>query len=418
VIAATARPSLRQALGSLSEPAFRRWFLSQALSASGTMTQGVGQAWLVLKLTGSGVDLGLMTACFFVPLLVGGPWAGALVDRADRRRLLITTQILFIVLAGLLAALTATGAVRLWMLFAIAVATGMVNAPDSAARQVYAFELVGSERVASAVSLNEVVLNTSRVLGPAAGGALLATLGVAACFELNAISYLPPLVVLIFLPGTTHAVRTAAPTANQAGELPGRLRGGLAYAWQNRTIRACLLLAAASGMLFNLNVPLPLLASRTFHLGGGGYGLLMTVFGLGALPGAVLAAARRGRPRGRSVAALALGTSLCVLATASAPDAILAIAGMAATGCFSIWFIACANTLVQLETDSAMRGRVMGVWSMALPGCEPITAPFVGWVAGSIGAREGFGLAGVALVLALAAGWPALRWDRNPAVVR
>jgi hypothetical protein len=358
VIAATARPSLRQALGSLSEPAFRRWFLSQALSASGTMTQGVGQAWLVLKLTGSGVDLGLMTACFFVPLLVGGPWAGA------------------------------------------------------------AFELVGSERVASAVSLNEVVLNTSRVLGPAAGGALLATLGVAACFELNAISYLPPLVVLIFLPGTTHAVRTAAPTANQAGELPGRLRGGLAYAWQNRTIRACLLLAAASGMLFNLNVPLPLLASRTFHLGGGGYGLLMTVFGLGALPGAVLAASGRGKPRGRSVAALALVTALCVLATGSAPDAILAVAGMAATGCFSIWFIACANTLVQLETDSAMRGRVMGVWSMALPGCEPITAPFVGWVAGSIGAREGFGLAGVALVLALASGWPALRRDRNPAAVR
>jgi MFS family permease len=110
VIAAAARPSLRQALGSLSEPAFRRWFLSQALSASGTMTQGVGQAWLVLKLTGSGVDLGLMTACFFVPLLVGGPWAGTLVDRVDRRRLLITTQILFTVLAGLLAALTATGA--------------------------------------------------------------------------------------------------------------------------------------------------------------------------------------------------------------------------------------------------------------------------------------------------------------------
>jgi MFS family permease len=402
------RPSLRQAFGSLSEPVFRRWFVSQALSASGTMTQSVGQSWLVLKLTGSGVDLGLLTACFFAPVLLGGPWAGALVDRVDRRRLLIVTQSLFLALACLLAALTATHAVRVWMLFLIAAATGAVGAPDSAARQVFAFDLVGTQRLASAVSLNEVVLNTSRVLGPAAGGALLATLGVAACFVLNAASYLPPLVVLAMHKGTGRAPSQPTTARGRKGKRPGQLRLALGYAWRNPTIRACLFLAAASGMLFNLNVPLPLLATRTFHLGGGGYGLLMAAFGVGALPGAVLAAAGTGRPRGRSVAALALVTSVLVLATACAPDAALGFAGMAATGCFSIWFIARANTLVQLESEASMRGRVMGVWNMALPGCEPITSPFVGWVAESAGAREGFGLAGVALILAAASGWSAL----------
>jgi len=406
--APSARPSLRQAFGSLSEPVFRRWFLSQALSASGTMTQSVGQAWLVLKLTGSGVDLGLMTGCFFVPLLLGGPWAGALVDRVDRRRLLIITQALFLALACLLAALTAAGAVRVWMLFLIAAGTGAVNAPDSAARQVYAFDLVGRQRLASAVSLNEVVLNTSRVLGPAAGGALLTTLGVSACFVLNAASYLPTLLVLLLQKGTEGSASRPPSARDRTRRSNGQLRVGLRYAWQNRPIRACLLLAAASGMLFNLSVPLPLLATRTFHLGGGGYGLLMAVFGIGALPGALLAASGSGPPRGRSVVALALITAALVLATASAPYAVLAFAGMAATGCFSIWFIARANTLVQLESDSSMRGRVMGVWTMALPGCEPITSPFVGWVAESAGAREGFGLSGLALILAACSGWSAL----------
>ncbi len=409
---AAARPSLRQAFGSLSEPVFRQWFVSQALSASGTMTQSVGQSWLVLKLTGSGVDLGLMTACFFAPLLLAGPWAGALVDRVDRRRLLIVTQSLFLAFACLLAALTAAGAVRLWMLFLIAAATGAVNAPDSAARQVFAFDLVGRQRLASAVSLNEVVLNTSRVLGPAAGGALLATLGVGACFALNAASYLPPLAVLLLHKGTGRSRSRPMPARGRNAKRHGQLRLSLAYAWRNPAIRACLFLAAASGMLFNLNVPLPLLATRAFHLSGGGYGLLMAAFGAGALPGAVLAAAGRGTPRGRSVAALALVTSLLVLATACAPDAALGFAGMAATGCFSIWFIARANTLVQLESNPAMRGRVMGVWNMALPGCQPITSPFVGWVAESAGAREGFGLAGVALILATVTGWSAL--SRGP----
>jgi MFS family permease len=395
--------SLFHAFRSLKEPVFRWWFLSQIFSASGSTTQMVAQAWLVLKLTGKGVDLGLLSSCALLPVLVGGPWAGALVDRVDRRRLLIVTQSLFVGLASLLAVLTATGAIRLWMLFVLAAISGTVNAPDAAARQVYVVELVGRDRLASAVSLYEVVLNASRVLGPAAAGVLLATVGVAPCFEFNAVSFLAPLVVLL-------VYRTVSPTYKGL-EAPGRrgeFRAGLRYVWNFRAIRTCLFLAAASGMLFGLGVTLPLLTTRVFHLGSGGYGLMMAAFGLGALPGALLAASTRRHPTGRSVAFLAAATGVCVLMTASAVGVDLEIVGLVLTGCMSIWFIARANTLVQMEIDPRMRGRVMGIWNMALPGTSLVTAPMVGWVIDTVGPREGFGLAGVALFVTAVLGWRSL----------
>jgi MFS family permease len=394
------RPGLRQAFRSLESPEYRPWFFAQVFSASGTMTQGVALSWLVLRLTGSGVDLGLMTACTYLPLLVFGPYSGTLVDRFDRRRLL----------AALTATLIATGVIRLWMLFVIAALTGCVSAPDGTARQVYVVDLVGTQRLASAVSLYEVVLNISRVVGPGVGGALLAAVGVWACCALNSACYLQPLFVLLRHRPRHAAAGPAAPTARKAP--PGQLRAGLRYAWRNRPIRVSLFLAASSGLLFNMVVTLPLLATRVFHLGGGGYGLMMAVFGLGALPGALLASAGSGRPTGRSVGVLALATAAAVLGTAAAPSLWLVLVGLAVTGCLSIGFIAQANTLVQLIADPSMRGRVMGLWTMALPGTQPATSPFAGYIGQTFGARDGFSLSGVALLLTAVIGWRALT-DRS-----
>jgi len=403
---------LRQSFGSLESPAYRAWFISQVFSASGTMTQGVALSWLVLRLTGNGVDLGLMTACTFAPMLIFGPLTGTLVDRVDRRRLLIATQALLGLLAALLAVLIATGQVRVWMLFLITIVTGSVAAPDATARQVYVIDLVGTERVASAVSLFEVIINTSRVVGPATGGLLLATLGASACCAVNAASYVVPLGVLLVSHGGTRST-LAVPRADRA---PGQLRAGLRYAWSDRPIRVSLFLAAASGMLFSLSVPLPVLATRVFHLGGGGYGMMMAVFGVGALPGALFASAGRGRPTGRSVGLLALATGAAILATAVAPSLWLAIIGLVVTGCLSIWFIAQANTLVQLTADPAMRGRVMGLWTMALPGTDVASGPFVGYITQDLGGREGFGVAGVALLVTASTGWRALTGQKMPIV--
>jgi MFS family permease len=250
------------------------------------------------------------------------------------------------------------------------------------------------------------------VVGPWVGGALLATVGVAACCALNAASYLQPLWVLLRHRPAHPAARPAAPSAAKAP--PGQLRAGLRYAWRIRPVRVSLFLAASSGMLFNMGVTLPLLATRVFHLGGGGYGLLMAVFGLGALPGALLASAGSGRPTGRSVGVLALATGAAVLGTAAAPALWLVMCGIAVTGCLSIWFIAQANTLVQLLADPAMRGRVMGLWTMALPGTEPATSPFAGYISQTFGAREGFSLSGIALLVTATIGWRALT-DRSVA---
>ena len=269
------------------------------------MTQGVAQAWLVLKLTGSGLDLGLLGACYMLPVLAGGPWAGTLVDRFDRRRLLIATQSLFIVAAALMTALTSTGAVRVWMLFVVAFVTGAVSAPDGAARQVYVLDLVGGSRLAGAISLNEVVLNVSRVVGPAVGGVFLATLGIPVCYLANGVSYIPPLLVLLIVHRQAAMLRRdrtgasrslpAAPTQLTRRTARGGVRAGLAYVWRTPLLRTAILMAAASGMLFNLGVALPLLATRVFALGGGGYGLMMAAFGLGGVVGALLAAVVRER---------------------------------------------------------------------------------------------------------------------------
>jgi MFS family permease len=381
---------------SLREPVFRQWFLSSVLSASGTMTQGVAVSVLVYRLTGSGIAVGWMTTCTFLPLFLFGPYAGALVDRIGPRRVLLVTQTLLATLSGLLAVLTAAGAEQMWMLYAIAALSGTVSAADASARQVYVIDLVGADRVSNAVALNEIVVNGSRILGPALGGAALGLWGVWACCALNAASFLPPLIVVL-----RHKTRTVTHPHTEK-------IGGIRYVWRNPTIRACVLLAAASGMLFSLNVPLTPFTTAVFHLDGTGFGLMMATFGIGSLPGVVLAAAGPSRPSGLRVAVLAVATGVAILATAYAPTVTLAFVGIAVTGCVSIWFISLANTLVQLESDPGMRGRVMAVWGMALPGFSVVTGPFIGWVGGVTDARLGFGVAGIAMILAAATGWRGL----------
>jgi hypothetical protein len=216
------------------------------------------------------------------------------------------------------------------------------------------------------------------------------------------VSFVPALIVLLMLR------KGEAPLPLDREPRTGHFLAGLRYALGNPTIRTSLFFAAASGMLFNLNVPLPLLATRVFHLGPGGFGLMMSVFGVGGIAGGLFAATGRSQPTRRSVGALAAFTGVSVLATALALNLALEYSGLLVTGCLSIWFIARANALVLFEADASMRGRVMGAWTMALPGCEPITSPFVGFVGETMGAREGFAVSGVALIVLAKASWRTL----------
>ena len=202
------------------------------------MTQVVAMSWFLLRLTGDSVDLGLMATFTFLPVLLLSPHAGALVDRVDRRKLLIVTQIAFGLLAAAAAAIIAAGVAEAWMIFLITLLNGIVFAPDSTARQVYVVDLVGAERLASAVGLYEIILNASRIAGPALGGALLATAGVAACCAVNAASYLIPLYVLL-------RYKPAHLTAATPGT---RRRSAAAFGFTARRDQVCVAARADPGL--------------------------------------------------------------------------------------------------------------------------------------------------------------------------
>ncbi|GCD18615.1 MFS transporter [Cellulomonas algicola] len=392
----------RAAFSSLADRRYRWWFSGQVLSSSGHVTQAAGLAWLVLDLSGRAVDLGLVTTAAMLPILVGAAPAGTLVDRFDRRRLLLVTQVLLLSLGAVLAVLTATGAVTVPLVLAFAFASGVVAAVDGPARQVFVLDLVGPERLASAVSLYEVVMNAARVIGPSVGGVLLALVGPAACFAFNATTYLLPLGVLLALRG----LRARTPV--HVGERPAAgFRAGVAYAWGQPVIRACVLLAAASTMIFNQGVMVPVLATDALGLPPQGFGALMAAFGLGALPGAI-AAAGGGAPSGRRVAVLAFATGVAILPVGLAPGFAVAVVAAAVLGFVSIWWVAAANTLVQLVAAPHLRGRVMGVWTAALPGSGLVTALALGAVTDTWGVRWAYVALAASFLAAAAAGARAL----------
>jgi len=397
---------LRRAIHALRDRRYRWWFVCQIFSSSGAMTQSVAQSWLVFRLTGHTFDLGVLGIVTWAPVLLGAAWGGALADRLDRRHLMMATQALFVVLNAVQAVLVGTGRIELWMIFTLAALNGAVMAVDSPTRQVYVFQLVGRERLASAVGLFEVVINAARVLGPAVGGILLAAVGTAPCFVFNAASYLPMLWMLWHFRPDPQDREPAGERATRT-RLGSGLLEGLRLVWREPAIRSCILIATAASMVFNLGIPAPPFASRVLHLGGGGYGALMAVFGLGALPGALMAASARGEPDGRLLRVLALLTGIAVVATAYSPWVPGSFVGLALAGFFSIWLIAAANTLVQLRAGPALRGRVMGIWTMALPGSYPVSGLLVALVSGA-SPRAGFSLAGLAMVAAAVATWGAL----------
>lgn len=397
-----------QAFVSLREPRYRWWFASQLLSASGNMTQIAAMSWVVLQLSGKAVNLGLVSTAGLLPILLGGAWAGSLVDRFDRRRLLIATQTAFVLISLLLTVLTATQHISFYGLLAVALATGFVGAVDGPARQVFVLDLVGQDRLASAVSLYEVVQNGARIIGPATGGVLLAVFGPAACFGFNAASFAFPLAVLL-------AVRTKqAAHPPSEGVEPG-LRGTLRYVGQQPIILMCLVLAVGAGMLFNPGMLFPLLATQVLHLGALGYGALMAAFGIGAVPGAIAAASTQSRPTGRRVAALALLSALCLVPVGLAPNLAIAMVGTAVLGFVSIWFIALANTLVQLSSAPSLRGRVMGLWVVAIPGTGLVNALLVGLVADHLGGRTAFLFVAACLALPAVMGLRSVATQRSDA---
>ena len=268
--------ALRRAGTSLAVPNYRRYFAGQIVSVSGNWMQTVAEMWLIVQLTGSGAAVGLTAGLQFVPILLFGAWGGLLADRLSKRRVLMVTQALMALPALALFALTVAGSVTPLIVWALVFARGTVNAIDNPTRQSFVIELVGAERVVNAVSLNSVVVQSARIVGPASAGAVIAFAGVSVFFAVNALSFVAMLVALARM--DPAALMTAAPVQRARGEL----RAAVRHVNANPALWIPLAMMALVGTLsFNFQVLMPLLASQTWHGTAATYALLTSAMAVG-----------------------------------------------------------------------------------------------------------------------------------------
>ena len=386
----------RTTFAALANPNFRRFYTGQAISLIGTWMQMVAQSWLVLSLTGSSLDLGGIVALQALPVLLLGPYGGVVADRVDKRRLMIVLQSLMGVQAVILGVLTVAGWIHLWEIAVLAVALGLNNAFENPSRQAFVLEMVGPGDLRNAVSLNSVLVNVARSIGPAVAGLLIAAVGTGVCFLVNAASFVAVVASLVTM--DTDLLSPTTPMVRARGQL----REGLAYVRRTPELAVPLAMMALVGTLtYEFQVSLPVLARQSLGLGSAGYGFMTAAMGVGAVCGGLFTAARgRTGLRPLTIAAVAFGA--LALAAAASPDLPVALVVLAALGAASVSFIAVGNSTLQLGADPTMRGRVMGLWFVAFQGSTPIGGPLVGWIIAAAGARAGLGVGGIACFVAAA----------------
>jgi MFS family permease len=373
---------------------FRLYFVGQLISVSGTWMQSVAQGWLVLQLTGSSVALGVAVALQYLPMLLAGSYGGLVADRHEKRRILYLTQSAAGLLALLLGVLITTHHVSPMTVYVIAFGLGLVNLFDVPARQAFVQEMVGRDLIANAVSLNAVLMNAGRVIGPGIAAGFIALVGTAGCFYANSVSYLAVLLALAMMNSDEFL------PMNIVRRQRGQLRLGLKYVWNTPVLRDVISSTAVVGTFaFNFTVTLPLLARTTFHeKTAAQYGLLMGAMGIGAIIGG-LYVAHRSRPTPKLFAVLALGFGFFMTLVALAPTIGWAEVVMIPTGAFSIAFVSTANATLQLNSSDHMRGRVMSLHGTAFLGTTPIGAPLIGLIIGLSNPRVGL-IVGSSLTLA------------------
>jgi MFS family permease len=378
---------------------YRLYFSGQVISVPGTWLQTVAQAWLVLQLSSSGSALGVTVALQTVPVLVLGAWTGSVADAVDKRKLLLATQASQGLLAFALGMLALTGVVRLWMVWILALGLGVARAFDMPTRQAFVSELVSGDALSRAIGINSTVVSAARMVGPAAGGAIIAILGVGACFLINAASFLGPLCALLAM----DVSRLNRPEA-RAARADHAVRAGLSYVRRRQDLLVPLLMMAIVGTLaFEFQVTIPLMAHSEFHLGATGFGLLYAAMGVGAVAsGLTLAGKVPGRVRTLTIAAAAFAVALA--ATAAAPGPVSAAVCLAFAGAASVVYSSSTNATLQIRVDPTMRGRVVALYVMAFIGSTAIGAPLVGVIGEIVGPRASLatGAAGCVAAVALA----------------
>lgn len=396
-------PGRRGTLRALRSTPFRLYFGGQVASASGTFLQQTAIGWLVLQLTGSASELGLVLAAGGLPSLLFGPWGGTIADRMDLRKLLIGTQAAYGVLAAALWVLAVTGHASVTWIVIVGVLGGVVGIVDSPARQAFVSSLVVPDDLSSAVSLNGVVMNSARVVGPAIGGVLIVTVGTTPCFAVNAVSYVAVIVALWFV----------KPIAAPRRGTTGGVKEGLTYVAGRQQLWLPLVMMGLVGLLaFNFSVILPVFADTTFSGNGGTYGLLSTLLSIGSVIGSFAVGLIR-HPRRIYLVATSLVFGLALTATAAAPTVALGGIALLLTGVAGFSFVTLASTTLQLHSGATYRGRVMALWVFVYIGTTPIGSVITGDISSAAGPRVAL-LVGAASCLVAAGIAAAVRTPPHP----
>jgi MFS family permease len=379
---------------------YRLYWFGQVVSQLGSWLSLTAVSWLVLvELDAGPAAVGWVAAAQFLPTLLFGSFAGVLADRSDKRRLLLWSQGALLVLGVLLAALTASGSIELWMVLVLQGARGVATAFDNPARQAFVGQMVGPELIPNAVALNSAGFNSMRIIGPAVAGILIATVGTEWCFALNAASFAATIVALVAIRTDELHPQTLVIRAK------GQIREGFTYAMHEPVLRAALLTMAVVGTVsMNFTVLVPLLARTTFGTDATTFGLLSTAMGVGSLLGS-LRAARITEPSLARQAKASFALGLSMLAAAASPTLPIAMVALAFAGASVQTFTTTTNSVLQLGSVPEMRGRVLSFYLILFIGTSPFGSPIVGAIADGFNTRIAFvyGAAGalVGAVIAL-----------------
>ncbi|HEV7146035.1 MAG TPA: MFS transporter [Pedococcus sp.] len=390
--------ALTRTFPALSNRNLRLLLSGLLLSGTGGWIQRIAQDWLVLTLTNSPVAVGAVTACQFLPTLVFGLHGGLLADRFPKHRILLTTQACMAVTAATLAALSLSGHLVVWQVFAVALVLGIATAVDNPVRQSFVSEVVETDQLASAISMVSCTFQIGAMVGPVIGGVLMGTVGAGYAFLINACTFLAPIIALLLMRPQAHA-REGRPGPARTQDEPASgspgIREGLSYALHTPAVLWPVVMVGAFGF-FTISLPVTLaaFAKNEFHSGATGLGILNGVVAVGALAGAMSTGRRTRPPRLRTVGLAAAGLATALLVAASAPDQLVFTILLLGVGAANLAFLTSAQSLVQLAAAPHLRGRIVGLYMLVFIGSGALGGPVVGLLAEHYGARIGLFVSG------------------------
>ncbi|HYM16408.1 MAG TPA: MFS transporter [Dehalococcoidia bacterium] len=381
---------------------YRLFYFGQIISLSGTWMQTIAQAWLVLQLTNSKIALGTVTMLQFLPITIFVLFAGVIADRVPKRNFILVTQTLAMAQAFALAALVWSGHVQLWHVYVLALVLGLANAFEQPTRQAFVVEMVGKEDLMNAVALNSGMFNAARLVGPAIGGVVIATVGVKVAFLLNGISFLPVIAGLLMM-NMAQLYQHGRKNDGKINPI-AELREGLAYCFRSPPAMLIVILVAIIGTFgYNFTVMLPLVDRYVLHRGSVGLGFMTAAVGLGALISA-LAIARRDEATRYTLFVGGTAFSLLLGAVALSQWYLVTLLALLLLGVANTAFAATANTSLQIAAPDHLRGRVMALYMLLFAGSTPIGGYLTGFMAQHLGVQAAVGIESVLCLFGIAAG--------------